>query len=101
MIVGNVDDPGAPADRQPAERHAVASVELALGLRPVRPGIDDGHGERGGAEIIAWRAIRCEFTKSDPCERSTYWRTPNPASPAWLTPGFSRHGKQAEAASSL
>ena len=33
LIVVDVDDPGAPADRHAGERHGVASVELALGAR--------------------------------------------------------------------
>ena len=33
LVVGDVDDPGALADRQPGQRHHVAGIELALGVR--------------------------------------------------------------------
>ena len=36
LVLGDVDDPGALADRQAGQRHLVAGVEPALGARPAR-----------------------------------------------------------------
>ena len=50
MIVGDIDQPGAAADRQPAQGHGVAGIELALGVGRIREDAGERRGERDGAE---------------------------------------------------
>ena len=47
MVVGDVDDPGAPADRKAAKGDGVAGIELALGKAEALVGIRDRHRQRG------------------------------------------------------